>query len=88
MGRDLRNGWHQVIGERNRLRLPGAVIHEFLEQRGPSALRCPAGDLPFDQHRVDRAADIVATTKKRSTAIAALSRSMSQAMAHSTRLDL
>ena len=35
-------------------------MYELLEQRGADALRSPAGDLPLDQHRVNRTADIVA----------------------------
>jgi hypothetical protein len=43
--RDLGNTRHQIIGKRNRLRLPGGVIHKFLEQGGTNALCGTAGDL-------------------------------------------
>ena len=59
-GRDLGNTRHQVISQSNRLRLPGGVIHELLEQGGANALRGTAGDLPLDQHRVDGSPDVVA----------------------------
>ena len=52
-------GRHQIIGEGDRERLAVLVVEEFLQQRAADALRQAAGDLAFDQLRVDRLADVV-----------------------------
>ena len=58
-GRHLARRRHQVIGKRHRQRLAGLIIEEFLKQRAADALRHAAGDLAFNQHRIDGAADVV-----------------------------
>src|SRR5262249_53301969 len=50
---------HEVIGEVDRNRLARLVVEESLEYRAAYPRREPAGELPFDEHRIDRAADVV-----------------------------
>src|SRR5262249_9666174 len=50
---------HEVIREIHRQRFAPLVVEEFLEQRAADALREPARELPFDQHRIDRPADVI-----------------------------
>src|SRR6266567_505977 len=52
-------GGNEIIGERDRERLPALVIDELLEQRAAEPLDGAAGELAMDQHWVDRLADIV-----------------------------
>ncbi len=57
--RHLACGGHQVVREGDRQRLAALVVEEFLEQSAAEPLRKAAGDLALDQHRIDRAADVV-----------------------------
>ena len=58
-----RSGRQQVIGEGDAQRLAALVVDEFLVQRAAEPLREAADQLPLDQHRVDRPADVVGEQK-------------------------
>ncbi len=49
----------QIIGERRRQRLSGAVERHFLVERGADALRQAAIDLAVDDHRIDQHAAVL-----------------------------
>src|SRR5262249_42669682 len=57
--RHFARGRHEVIGEVDGQGLASIIVEKFLEQRAAYSLREPASELPFDEHRVDRAADVV-----------------------------
>ena len=50
---------HEVIGEVDGQGLASIIVEKFLEQRAAYSLREPAGELPFDEHRIDCPADVV-----------------------------
>ncbi len=57
--RHFAQGRQHVIGEGDGQRRAVLVVDELLEQRAAQPLHHAAHDLPLDQHRVDRHADIV-----------------------------
>ena len=50
----------QVVQERGRQRVAVGVVDEMLVERAADALHDSAGDLPFDHHRIDHHAAVLA----------------------------
>ena len=57
-GRFARGG-HEIIGERDGQGIAAVGIDEFLIQRAADSLQAAAGELTFDQHRIDGAAHLL-----------------------------
>ena len=57
--RGLARGRQQVVDERAGQQLPVILVGELLQQRPPDALHQSSDDLALDEHRVDRAADVI-----------------------------